>query len=244
MRRNDTDLATGTGMVWRHFGKLWIVTAWHCITGAHHQTGQSLSRNGARPNWIDAGFITRAANKTAWYSFRLHDDYDNPNWIIHPLGSQKIDLAAFPVEISLPPQAFSTALNDVRATPMQVRVGSELFILGFPLGIGRLTLPIWKRASMATEPAAILNEDSARFYIVDTASREGMSGAAVIARKENLYTNDNGTATLEPGHHTKIIGVYTGRLSTKDPLGAQLGIVWPRDLIDELIAACVKDTFV
>src|ERR1700733_2437136 len=37
-------------------------------------------------------------------------------------------------------------------TDMLIAVGIEAFILGYPFGIGVSTLPVWKRASIASEP--------------------------------------------------------------------------------------------
>ena len=48
---------------------------------------------------------------------------------------------------------------------------------------------------------------------------------------------------LKPfGSATKIVGVNSGRLATKDPLDAQLGVVWPESFITEIIDNGVYDT--
>lgn len=39
------------------------------------------------------------------------------------------------------------------------------------------------------------------------------------------------------------MGVHTGRLGADDALGAQLGLVWPRMYVDEMIASNIHDDF-
>lgn len=63
---------------------------------------------------------------------------------------------------------------------MLLRVATDVFVLGYPKGIsGGGEFPIWKRASIATEPDIQLG--TLPKMLVDTATREGMLGAPVIA---------------------------------------------------------------
>jgi len=54
-------------------------------------------------------------------------------------------------------------------------------VLGYPEGmIGPGRSPIWKRGSMASEPK--YNWRDKPGFLIDTATRNGMSGAPVVAR--------------------------------------------------------------
>lgn len=78
--------------------------------------------------------------------------------------------------------------------------------------------------------------------IVDTATRRGMSGSPVILRSWGQYQQNAGPAILSGGAHSSFVGIYSGRLGSTDKLDAQLGIVWPRFLIDEVIAGRSRDS--
>jgi hypothetical protein len=119
---------------------------------------------------------------------------------------------------------------------MLVYVGNDAFILGFPFNINVSTLPIWKRASIASEPGAVVDELLPCFY-VDTASRPGMSGSPVILRSWGGYHTDEGGLVMTPDPATRLIGVYSGRIGAQDELQAQLGIVWRIEVVDEIISA-------
>jgi hypothetical protein len=113
-------------------------------------------------------------------------------------------------------------------------VGDDLFLLGYPMGITDHSLtPIWKRASIATEPSERWNGQEQ--ILVDAASRQGMSGCPAI------YYSKNGVVPVYPGSSLQISiplhilhGVYVGRLGSGH-LEAQLGIVWKKTVIDEII---------
>ena len=93
-------------------------------------------------------------------------------------------------------------------------------------------LPVWKRGSVATE----FNIDVGDLpsFIIDTATREGMSGSPVIARSVGGYTTVGGGTMIGPGTYNRFLGVYSGRyVGGIDE--AHLGIVWKVAAIDEII---------
>ena len=113
----------------------------------------------------------------------------------------------------------------------------DVYVLGFPFGISEGEgFPIWKRASIASEP--IIDIQDRPLMYIDTASRSGMSGSPVI------YKERRGVAICDthPTKATKIshffmefIGVYSGRIGADDEFKAQLGRVWKKRVIDEII---------
>lgn len=246
MMRNDAEVATGSGVLWRFGGGVALVTAWHCLTGTHPTTRQSLSPTGVRPDQVRITVVSTSAAETREIVHNLYTTDDGtPGWVIHPLGSEAIDVAVLPLGVPLPPEVISHPINDLKQTDdMAVTVGSDLFILGFPRNLHRLNLPIWKRASLAIDPAALLDEPDGRHLLVDTATREGISGGVVIARYATTYPSIRGSSTMGEGPFTKIVGIYSGRVGSNDQFAAQVGIVWPIRYVEEIIANGIHDPFV
>jgi hypothetical protein len=67
-----------------------------------------------------------------------------------------------------------------------------------------------------------------------------MSGAPVILRSYGAHLVESGTSiTKEPA--TRFLGIYSGRLKTKDSEDAQLGRVWPESFLTEIVDANTRD---
>lgn len=121
------------------------------------------------------------------------------------------------------------------------RVGDDVFVLGYPRGIdGGQGLPIWKRGTIASEP--LIPVEGMPLLLVDTATRQGMSGAPVVARQHR------GTARLPRGHLsllsgevTRFVGLYSSRDKGADEFEAQLGRVWTADHVVAIIEARKRD---
>lgn len=98
-------------------------------------------------------------------------------------------------------------------------------------------MPIWKKASIATQP----DIDSLPKILIDTATRSGLSGSPVIMQRVGVHGMVNAQVMSETtfGRIRKFIGVYSGRIGD-DELKAQLGIVWKAKVIDEIINAKIK----
>lgn len=234
----ETTLAMGTGFVWEKDGQHFLVTNWHNVTGRNPKTGLCLSKKGGVPNRIQGVFHTNwEANERTTMTFDLYDQDGRPLWQVHPQFGNKIDVVALPVEV---PAAELHPINHVHTVPARTPVGTDVFVLGFPFGLGAAGFPIWKRASIASEPEATAAEH--HYILVDTASREGMSGAPVIMRTLNAWTNETGATILGSGVATVFVGVYSGRLAVADALDAQLGIVWPKHYVEEVVAGGIRDT--
>lgn len=114
----------------------------------------------------------------------------------------------------------------------------DVFILGYPFGSKPPSFPVRKRGSIASEPDLV--RLTTGYYLVDTASRPGMSGSPVILRswsnhilESNMWATGNEQLPID-----RIIGVYSGRLKLED---AQIGIVWHVDYVDEIIDGAKRD---
>lgn len=176
----------------------------------------------------------------------LRDASDLPLWLKHPVHADRVDVVAVP--ITLPDHLHATDIEKF-IEPMNDEttesVADDVFILSYPFGMSAGgVFPIWKRGSIASEPALDLN-DLPMFY-VDTASRSGMSGAPVVLferRPVTLMRNspENPERQEISQHRMKVLGDYSGRIGADDTgLKAQLGIVWKARVIDEVVSGGIR----
>ena len=80
------------------------------------------------------------------------------------------------------------------------------------------------------------------YLLVDSASRPGMSGGPVIRRSWGNHLVESVVAPRDDTVATKVIGVYSDWLGTKDKQDTQLGMVWPISLVEEIIAVGNRDS--
>lgn len=170
-------------------------------------------------------------------TIRLRQDDRSPKWYVHPQHGHRVDIVALPIVVE--PPAAPNPFNDLEAAALRLEIGMDVFILGYPFQPGPTALPIWKRASVASEPQAIVPEQL--HILLDTASRPGMSGSPVIRRSwaAHLYENQEGSVLGRPVQ-TRLVGVYSGRVGASD-VAAQLGIMWAASFVTEIVAGRVLD---
>ncbi len=175
-------------------------------------------------------------------------DGTEPKWFEHPLYGSQVDVIV--IEAGIPNDAkmqatFKTVKahngfqHDYIAAAMDA-----IYVVGYPWGLdgGDGVLPLFKRGSVASEP--IVDYGGLPRVLIDCRTSPSMSGAMVICAHSGLHTasgnffNDGVFGTVE-----NFLGVYSGRYYSKDaePLKAQepseIGIVWKRHVIDEIISA-------
>jgi hypothetical protein len=166
-------------------------------------------------------------------------DASGPVWLQHPVLGQKVDIAA--IEVTEEVKGYQIAhANELESDAvLDVVASQEVFVVGFPFGlIVNAPAPIWKRGSVALDPS--FDADGLPKMLIDTATREGMSGSVVIARhiivgKDYLKKDGSRSPTVLYAKHDSVIGIYSGR-HYPDLDKAQLGIVWKRRAIEETIA--------
>lgn len=233
-------LGVATVFFWLHDNQNYLITNWHNVTGVNPIDGSNIHSRGGRPTSVEVAFLK--ADQTLLYhiqSYSLYDDEGVPLWKVHREHSNKVDVVALPIEV---PDGYNCfAINQMAQSKLKVRVGHDLYVLGFPFSstiFSRGGLPIWKRASLASEPDWVLASEL--YCLVDTASRQGMSGAPVIRRAYAGAEYEDGRAELQ--NATMFYGVYAGRIVGKDESDAQLGRVYERKLIEEIVACGVRQT--
>jgi hypothetical protein len=171
----------------------------------------------------------------------IRDDNDQPLWFIHPTQTdrKRIDIVAIPLELG--DQHRHVALhpvNELANARLAILIGMEVFILGYPFGAAPPAFPVWKRGSIASEPDLVTMTSG--YYLIDTASRPGMSGAPVILRSWTNHTVDPDMMAISDRPLNRFIGVYSGRIDDKSD-EAQIGMVWHESFIDEIIVGNKRD---
>jgi hypothetical protein len=239
MMFNSTFLSIGTAFVWSDQAQFYLITNWHNASGKNPQTRKHLSATAAEPNQLKVWFNAKGqlGNKLAKF-IPLRGTDGQPLWKVHALHREAIDVVAIPIEAYADVEMY--AVNTLNQLDLMIRVGNDVFVLGYPFGLGPGGLPIWKRASVASEPELISSQQS--FFLLDTASRPGMSGSPIIRRTWNTHQTSDGNVLMGVPIGSKFVGVYSGRLVTSDPLDAQLGLAWPAQHVQEIVHTGVFDT--
>lgn len=236
---DENELALGTCFFHKKNDQVYLITNRHNVTGRNNETNKCLSPKLAEPNKLKLNLLKK--DRIDWGSFivDIRDQEGNPLWIEHPTYKNKIDVVAIPVEI---PDEYKFVLIEDAEDPHNehttFEVGEELFILGYPQGINAGGFPIWKRASVASEPD--LPIDELPKFLVDSASRPGMSGSPVILKKRRQVSlgskGKDGDFKVDSRYFTKFVGIYSGRLFASEKNDAQIGIVWRSQLVDEIVS--------
>ena len=241
-RFENTDLSSATAFFIRREKRLFLITNWHVVSGRNSETNECLSSTCAVPNRLKI----RLHKQSDFIEFEDHeipllDEAGAPLWIEHPEHGRTVDVVALKVELpqhllAMDVEKFIEPMNE----STKESVTDDVFILGYPFGLSAGGIfPIWKRATIASEPAVdIANLPK---MLVDTASRSGMSGSPVMLFQRRQMTlvkssSENPDLKQFSRHRMKLIGVYSGRIGADDPESkAQLGIVWKGRVINQII---------
>jgi hypothetical protein len=240
-RFNDTELSTATAFFVLRNSKYYLVTNWHVVSGRNPENGKCLSPTCAVPN----NLLVRLHKNQQYIEFAnfevsLFDSADTPLWLEHPSFKEKVDVIA--LEVCIPDdlsifdiERFIEPFNE----NTEESVATDVFVIGYPFGRSvEGIFPIWKRASVASEPC--IDVDGLPKILVDTASRSGMSGSPVmlyVKRSIGIGDGDPGQPGVKfSSFLMKLVGVYSGRIGVDDEnIKAQLGVVWKSGVIDEII---------
>lgn len=243
MRLTETkaELYTGTGFIYKYLEKFYLITNWHIITGLSPIDKKPISAHGGIPDEMLLSFLI-SSKPTKWAYYPLEIYLENASdWLIHPIHKEKVDVIAIEIGFLEEFEGIIRPINNYKFDNFEVEIGDDVFVLGYPYSFtGGGNFPIWKRGSVATEPE-IDYEGLPKFFI-DTASKPGMSGSPVIFRRVGVHgTSEKITAETRIGEIRDFIGVYSGRVIGESNFDAQLGIVWKKEVIEEIIKGNVKD---
>lgn len=126
-------------------------------------------------------------------------------------------------------------------------VGSDVFIIGYPSGITYSEIfPIWKKASIASEPLIIIDNNSTKtneLFYTDGLTKHGMSGSPVVRIPNigDLCYTDDGTVVEIKDRAPILLGVYAGRDGvTQEEYELALGRVWKIRAIELLFEKALQ----
>ena len=226
-----------TGFILEENSKYYLITNWHVVT--NRSPGDSsakkvIAKNGdtisiADPEKLIIHFHGTKLGK--WHPITI-DLYDSGErkWIEHQSG-KKIDIIALPLNLT------KLQLKNVQLYAIEYEKYNDditlypsinLSIIGFPYGLSSYgRFPIWKTGQLATD--FDINVGNLPVFLIDAATRGGMSGSPVIIRQSGTSLV-KGTFIVG-GTTQKFLGVYSGRLSGD----SDIGIVWKVDCLKEIL---------
>ena len=263
---DNTLLSTATAFFFEHARKLFIITNWHVVTGRHFLDKSVLSK-GHLPGRCPTKIVLRLGKRVEsgedayvvdWFELEVElFDNDQPIWHEHPTLEHRCDVVAIGTNLSADDSEYiHRAVNRISNTAIPLAPGVPIFILGYPIGISVSSgLAIWKSGFVASEPELPISfgaeADNSNHggqdhclpaFFVDSATRRGMSGSAVIGVHTGMWDpNDpHSRERLGPKHILgtayEFLGCYSARVQSSE-LEAGLGICWRKDVIEEICAA-------
>ena len=238
----ETPLGDGTCFFYKKNGKCYLVTNWHVLSGRDVITGQPRKSSGAVPDSISISFhVVRPIGAVLEnYLLNLNSANGEAIWLQHSIHGQDVDIAV--LELTIPSGLCVYPINEMDTANIRAEVGINLYILGYPVRQFTGIFPVWKRGTLATE--FIFPIEGKSCFLIDTATQEGMSGSPVILRENNYIDDISNQGKISMPAGKKFIGIYSGRYNSNDQQLAQLGIVWKKELIDEIIDSGVAGNFV
>lgn len=255
---NLIELADATGFIYKRNGKQYLITNLHVVSGRDIYSEKILDIHQAIPELL-ISFPSLYDPKTGIIEKQslhlksiLYDQNNIPLWLIHPNYKRGIDIAVLPLENLNPPVNF-WAINDIQSVNTKISVTDDVFVVGYPLALGtneNKDFPIWKRASIASEPSINYFNDGRKAFVIDGTTREGMSGSPVVfySNFTQTSTQDGGVCfAMSPQRAFNFLGIYSGRLYGRNinnetiEKESFLGLVWKRELIDEIIDGNIRD---
>jgi hypothetical protein len=240
-KETEAVLSSGTGFSYSKDGVSYLVTNWHNVTGRNPIDGQCLSDTLAVPDMVSTLF--RAKDNPGNCSREHLDLYrdtnmQEPSWYEHPQHGRAVDVVVLPLPTNIQDAFQLYPINEISFdSQFKTEVADDAFVVGYPFSeTPPLQLPIWKRASVASEPDVDLEQLPK--LLIDTATRSGLSGSPVLMQRVGVHgaSGDTLTGTEVIGRIRNFIGVYSGRIG-RDEAKAQLGIVWKARVIDEILEA-------
>jgi hypothetical protein len=245
-------LASGSSFLWEHEGRSFLLSNWHNFSGRNPLTNKLMATAGVAPDSVSLRLFRQVSEPDEEGFYELEDESHpvplidietKPLWLEHPTYGRRVDIAALDVTEAVREFKVAHANTLEDDAVLDVATTHDVFVVGYPFGrITGAPAPIWKRGSIALDPQYEI--EGLPKILIDTATREGMSGSMVIGRHivvGRSYQKKDGSQAkpILYGSFDVVLGIYSGR-HYPDLEKAQLGIVWKRRLIEEIVATGVR----
>ena len=159
---NQQRISSATAFTWERNNKHYLITNWHNVSGRDPNTDEHVSKTtAAEPNMLCGMFNTKGKNigDKHQLGIRIRQDSGEVAWLVHPTHKRKIDVVAIPLTGDPVSSIDFYSMNKMGSSDLLVRIGMDVFVLGYPFGPGKTGLPIWKRGSIASEPDRVPHFD-------------------------------------------------------------------------------------
>ena len=260
----EAERSTATGFLYEDDDRSFLITNWHVVTGRRFDTGAVIDTNGGMsscPTALSIEFVhgQQQANSDQVLIGRVpvrvelfRDGTPSvPVWHEHPQYGRNVDVVAIDVTGLIPQDCLNLPVNKIQQVRLPLEPGVTVFILGYPISVqAGAGLPIWKSGYIASEPELDIplvfppprGRQRVPAFFIDSATKNGMSGAPVIATyagtwdPNDPYAGGFSDTTLLGSVGREFVGCYSGRVES-DELEAGLGICWRKEVIDAICAA-------
>lgn len=234
-----------SGFFWRRGEKVYLMTNWHVVTGTNPLDGKS---KGWCPEKLQVEYFPRGVQQGTHFKIDnipiieigLYEEFNSPFWLQHPkMFEWGIDIIAIEIsEQKVRDRSSLPCVNDFDFPKLRHFAGSEIFVLGHPRPREHskypVAFPIWKRGSIASE--LLVPFDMRPAFLIDCRTSGGMSGSPVFSRVFGPAALADGSIKIDNVLTSEFMGVYSGRIHD-DEDRASLGLVWHRNLIEEILTS-------
>lgn len=244
--RGSTPIGSGTAFFWVHKDRTILCTNWHVLSGVNPLNNKisgipdTVRVFGYRPmsKPDPRGFVEYSYS--AFGVALCQDAQGGERWREHPVLGRRVDIAV--IDITDDIAGFDVRhVNELEDDAvLDPFCSQDVFVLGFPFGqITGAPAPVWKRGTIALDP--FFDPEGLPKLLIDTATRECMSGSPVLARhiilgSDHEKKDGSRSEVFLYCQRTVVLGIYSGP-HYPDLDKAQIGIVWKRKALEETISA-------
>lgn len=254
-------ISLGSGFFYEVDGETFVITNWHNVTGKNHLTGASLHKERS-PTHIKAKWPViqehilhpsgAAVFRLEAQTIQIEDDH-GPLWLEHPDHGSTFDVVAIPFEKPPEwPQAAHVPANKIDPTPIPLRPGLKVVVIGFPQGLSTGPgIPVIKSGFLSSEPGfevrlggtfsdvgGMMGGVRIAAVLLDVHTVPGMSGSPVFGEYTGFWdpknlNNHQITDTSTFGTSRMFLGCYSSRVSGLEERSG-LGLCFESKTIEEI----------
>jgi hypothetical protein len=227
--RNEAEIGSATGFLMLKNGKHYLITNRHVVLAC------SLDRDPTDiGGWLCANKVSIFHNRHGrtdqwfWITEDLYDAQGHKKWFEHPSLAGAADIVAIPLTHTEDVDFYVLDIELMNAD-IVVEPADTVTIVGFPFGQSQSAgLPIWKTGTVAS---SLSTDWSGRpMFLLDTTSRQGMSGSPVYAIRPGAFRDKEGQLKMSTKDAAvRFLGVYSEQYQE-----AELGGVWKADAVKAL----------